>query len=124
MRIVNSPSRQRKFFGGLLLSIGIFLAVCWSVLGTAEAQQATPVTAFEGARLITGDGGAPITDAVFIVANGQFTAVGQREAIVHALTESKGRVGGPDGAAARLGINRTTLLARMKKFGLDRRQYA
>jgi formate hydrogenlyase transcriptional activator len=43
--------------------------------------------------------------------------------MVHALTESKGRVVGPDGAAARLGINRTTLLARMKKFGFDRRQY-
>ena len=48
----------------------------------------------------------------------------QRDAIVHALTESKGRVGGPYGAAARLGTNRTTLLARMKKFGIDRREYA
>jgi len=48
----------------------------------------------------------------------------QRDAIVHALTESKGRVGGPHGAAARLGTNRTTLLARMKKFGIDRREYA
>jgi imidazolonepropionase-like amidohydrolase len=66
-----------SFFAGLL-SIGIFLAMCWFVLGTAEAQQATAVRVFEGARLITGDGGAPITDAVFIVANGQFTAVGRR----------------------------------------------
>jgi formate hydrogenlyase transcriptional activator len=48
----------------------------------------------------------------------------QRDAIAHALTESKGRVGGPHGAAARLGTNRTTLLARMKKFGIDRREYA
>jgi len=48
----------------------------------------------------------------------------QRDAIVHALTESKGRVGGPHGAAAHLGTNRTTLLARMKKFGIDRREYA
>ena len=48
----------------------------------------------------------------------------QRDAIVRALTESKGRVGGPHGAAARLGTNRTTLLARMKKFGIDRREYA
>jgi formate hydrogenlyase transcriptional activator len=44
--------------------------------------------------------------------------------MVRALTESRGRVGGPDGAAARLGINRTTLLARMKKFGIDHWQYA
>jgi formate hydrogenlyase transcriptional activator len=48
----------------------------------------------------------------------------QREEIVSALTESKGRVGGTDGAAARMGVNRTTLLARMKKFGIDPRQYA
>jgi len=48
----------------------------------------------------------------------------QRDTIVRALTETKGRVGGADGAAARLGINRTTLLARMKKFGIDPRDYA
>ena len=48
----------------------------------------------------------------------------QREEIVRALTESKGRVGGADGAAARMGINRTTLLARIKKFGINPRQYA
>jgi formate hydrogenlyase transcriptional activator len=48
----------------------------------------------------------------------------QREEIVGALTESKGRVGGADGAAARIGINRTTLISRMKKFGIDPRQYA
>jgi formate hydrogenlyase transcriptional activator len=48
----------------------------------------------------------------------------QREEIVRALTESKGRVGGADGAAARIGVNRTTLLARIKKFGIDPRQYA
>jgi len=48
----------------------------------------------------------------------------QREEIVRALTESKGRVGGAGGAAARMGINRTTLLARIKKFGIDPRKYA
>jgi formate hydrogenlyase transcriptional activator len=47
----------------------------------------------------------------------------QRDVIVRALTESKGRVGGADGAAARMGINRTTLLARMKKNGIDPRDY-
>jgi formate hydrogenlyase transcriptional activator len=48
----------------------------------------------------------------------------QREEIVRALTESKGRVGGADGAAVRMGIHRTTLISRMKKFGIDPRQYA
>jgi len=48
----------------------------------------------------------------------------QREEIIRALTESKGRVGGDDGAAARLGLNRTTLLSRLKKFGLDPKQFS
>jgi formate hydrogenlyase transcriptional activator len=48
----------------------------------------------------------------------------QREEIVRALTESKGRVGGEDGAAARMDIKRSTLLSRMKKFGIDPKQYA
>jgi formate hydrogenlyase transcriptional activator len=48
----------------------------------------------------------------------------QREEIVQALTVSKGRVGGPDGAAARLGVNRTTLLSRIKKLGINPIQYA
>lgn len=48
----------------------------------------------------------------------------QRDDIVRALTECRGRVGGIDGAAARLGMNRTTLLARMKKFAIYAKQYA
>jgi formate hydrogenlyase transcriptional activator len=48
----------------------------------------------------------------------------QRDEIIRALTTCKGRVGGSDGAAARLGMNRTTLLSRMKKFGLYAKQYA
>jgi formate hydrogenlyase transcriptional activator len=48
----------------------------------------------------------------------------QREEIVRALAETRGRVGGADGAAARMGINRTTLLSRMKKFGINPAQYA
>jgi len=48
----------------------------------------------------------------------------QREEIVWALIACKGRVGGADGAAARLAMNRTTLLSRMKKFGVYAKQYA
>jgi len=42
-----------------------------------EAQQPSSVTVFEGARLIAGDGSAPITDAAFVVENGRFTQVGR-----------------------------------------------
>ena len=48
----------------------------------------------------------------------------QREEIVQALTESRGRVGGSDGAAVRIGINRSTLLSRMKKLGINPRKYS
>ena len=36
------------------------------------------MTVFEGARLITGDGSAPIENSAFIVENGRFTQVGRR----------------------------------------------
>jgi formate hydrogenlyase transcriptional activator len=43
-----------------------------------------------------------------------------RDEIVRLLRVTSGRVGGPDGAAARMGIKRTTLISRMKKLGIDR----
>jgi transcriptional regulator of acetoin/glycerol metabolism len=48
----------------------------------------------------------------------------QREELVRVLTETRGRVGGANGAAARMGMNRTTLYARLKKFGIDPQQYS
>jgi formate hydrogenlyase transcriptional activator len=48
----------------------------------------------------------------------------QRDEIIRALTACKGRVGGADGAAGRLGMQRTTLVSRMKKFGIFAKQYA
>jgi formate hydrogenlyase transcriptional activator len=38
---------------------------------------------------------------------------------VQILKETKGRVGGADGAAARMGLKRTTLLTQMKKIGIN-----
>lgn len=45
----------------------------------------------------------------------------EREKIVRILKETKGRVAGADGAAARMGIKRTTLISRMKKLGIQPR---
>ena len=55
----------------------LFISAC---SGQVERQppQAVGVTVFEGARLITGDGGAPIENSAFIVGNNQFTAIGRR----------------------------------------------
>jgi len=47
----------------------------------------------------------------------------ERDEIVSILKVTSGRVGGPDGAAARMLIKRTTLIARMKKFGIDPRAH-
>jgi transcriptional regulator with GAF, ATPase, and Fis domain len=49
---------------------------------------------------------------------------GERERILRALREAKGRIAGPQGAAARLGIKRTTLNSKLKKLGIERRAYA
>jgi formate hydrogenlyase transcriptional activator len=43
----------------------------------------------------------------------------EREAILRALRDSAGRVGGERGAAAKLGMKRTTLQAKMRKLGID-----
>jgi formate hydrogenlyase transcriptional activator len=42
----------------------------------------------------------------------------ERIQILHALDDANGVVGGPNGAAARLGIKRTTLHVRMQKLGI------
>ena len=46
----------------------------------------------------------------------------EQQTIVRVLGETKGRVGGANGAAALLGLKRTTLIARMKKLGIDARE--
>src|ERR1700758_2524831 len=86
MRFVNARPSQVMFLA-TMFSIGLFL-IGVSTPGTVSAQRGTAVTVFEGARLITGDGSAPITDSAFVVANGRFTAVGR-----------KGQVSVPAGAA-------------------------
>ena len=68
---------------------------------------------------------APIGE---LAGNGRTTlAVGSRQAndrdeIIRTLKLTHGRVAGADGAATRMGLKRTTLIARMKKLGIDPRQ--
>jgi len=47
----------------------------------------------------------------------------EREHILRVLHETKVQVGGPDGAAARLGLKRTTLNSKLKKLGIERGDY-
>jgi imidazolonepropionase-like amidohydrolase len=71
-----------------LLAAGLFLVAAYSLPAAGQAPRPTGATVFEGARLITGEGGAPIEDAGFVVENTRITAVGRR-----------GQVAVPAGAA-------------------------
>lgn len=56
-------------------------------------------------------------DAATVVSNFE-----EQKRIVEVLSETKGRISGPNGAAFRLGVKRGTLLDRMKKHGIDTRE--
>lgn len=47
----------------------------------------------------------------------------EREHILKVLREAGGQIGGPDGAAARLGVKRTTLNSKLKKLAIERSEY-
>ncbi len=47
----------------------------------------------------------------------------EREHILRVLKEAKGTIGGPGGAAERLGLKRTTLNSKLKKLGIKRSDY-
>jgi PAS domain S-box-containing protein len=49
---------------------------------------------------------------------------GEPGRIMRALRETRGRIAGPQGAAERLGIKRTTLNSKLKKLGIERRNFA
>src|SRR5260370_19049468 len=70
-----------------LVAACLLLAACSSQVNQ-EATATAGTTVFEGARLITGDGGAPIENSAIVVVNNQFTQVGRR-----------GEVQAPAGAA-------------------------
>src|SRR5213080_4537105 len=63
--------RQTIVFGGLVV-----LAGAYSV--QPVKTQASRIVLYEGARLISGDGRAPIDDSAFLVENGTITKVGKK----------------------------------------------
>jgi transcriptional regulator with GAF, ATPase, and Fis domain len=56
-------------------------------------------------------------DAAAVVGN-----LEEQKRIVDTLRKTNGRISGPNGAACRLGVKRSTLLDRMKKLGIDARE--
>ena len=70
--------RQRNKVSSYLVGMTcLFSVAAWSWRVDSQTRT-TGVTMFEGARLITGDGGAPIDNSAFIVENNLFTQVGRR----------------------------------------------
>ena len=62
---------RREFLTGLLAATAISPAA-------AQTPSAATVSVFEGARLIIGDGSAPIEDSAFVVTGNRVTSVGRR----------------------------------------------
>jgi PAS domain S-box-containing protein len=57
-----------------------------------------------------------------VIANPSLLAA-EREHILRVLREAKGQIGGENGAAMRLGLKRTTLNSKIKKLGIERRDF-
>jgi len=62
---------------GLILT-GVIVVAAYSTPDAGQAPQAAGATVYEGARLIVGDGSAPIDDSAFVVVNNKFAEVGKR----------------------------------------------
>ena len=58
--------------------VGVLLMAWLAHVAAQRPAGPAPVTLFEGARLITGDGGAPIEGSAFMVEGTTFTRVGRR----------------------------------------------
>ncbi|MDE0081161.1 MAG: amidohydrolase family protein [Gammaproteobacteria bacterium] len=77
---LNSRVRPSRTAAALLPLLAATVS-CSGGENTPAAGGASGATVFEGARLITGTGGAPVEDAVFVVEDGRFTAVGPSGAV-------------------------------------------
>ena len=64
-------------------------------------------------------GRRPVAEAEAIRGSNAWKAT-DREQILRALKEAGGKIGGPNGAAARLGLKRTTLQSRLQKYKIAR----
>jgi len=60
------------------LFAGLLLLAVFSLPAAGQTPPGAGATVFEGARLITADGNAPIEDSAFIVEDNRFTAVGRK----------------------------------------------
>jgi formate hydrogenlyase transcriptional activator len=81
----------------VILSAGPVLRVPLAELASADE------------KIISGESSGTLEDA-------------ERDHILRALRDARGIIGGPNGAAARLGLKRTTLNSKMRKLGITREE--
>lgn len=77
MRTAESTPRLVIRWAAPLLAVMFMVACTQSETNQTPAANAVPVTVFEGARVIVGDGSAPIENATFVVRESQFVQVGR-----------------------------------------------
>ena len=90
-----------------------------AVILSNGATLQVPASAFQGGPPIPRPAAAAAAGASAAPAESAYRE-GEREMILKALRETKGIIAGPDGAAARLGLKRTTLHSKMRKLGIER----
>ena len=61
-----------------LVVVCLFVTAAWTPHGSAQRAGTAGATLYEGARLITGDGSAPIENSAFLVEQAHFTRIGRR----------------------------------------------
>jgi imidazolonepropionase-like amidohydrolase len=89
MRFMHSHS-PGKPFGACLLAAGLMFVAACSSPQPEQAQAGAGVTAFEGARVIVGDGSAPIENATILVRDSRIEQVGPADQVQ--VPEGAGRV--------------------------------
>ena len=68
---------SRRHLVAALISLTLVFVSIWSVAPSGQAPAAGGITVFEGARLINGEGDAPIENASFVIEGGRFVQVGR-----------------------------------------------
>ena len=117
MRLENSQS-----FHGMPVA-GIFLLALTTIMSFLTTQTAfAQTTVYEGARLISGDGSAPIEDSAFVVQNGRITAVGRRGQVTAPANAARVSLAGKTVMPAiidthkHLAITRDALVDQLQRF--------
>src|SRR5947208_4392421 len=119
--------------GGLMRALKILIG-CVIVVSVCMSQ-GNRTTVFEGARLITGDGSAPIENSAFVIDNNRFTTVGRKgevqappgakrvdltgKTVIPALVDVHSHFGflnQRDGSMSKANFNRENLLDHLRRY--------